>query len=146
MKEYIITINSHSHKVIVKKIQSENAVVEVNGKEFEVGIQRQYRRTMEPLEVRPTKPVKESPVPSLPARTSVSAAGKTINAPLPGLILKILVREGERITSNQTVVKMEAMKMENEIKSDKTGIIKKIWVTEGDAVLENTPLLTLEIA
>ncbi len=141
MQEYIITVKDRSHKVIIKKIKTDTAIFEVNGEEYEVGIERKFTRHVEPLEVKPTlKPaataevaekIKEGPAGTVQANEIV--------APLPGMILKILVRSGQKVNPGDTVMKMEAMKMENAIITDRTGIVKKIFVKEGNAVLENSP-------
>lgn len=145
MKEYIITLKNRSHNIVIKRLLSNSALVEVNGIEYEVGIERKIKRQVEPLEVKPTKITDKNPAVATPAkRSGLTASGNDIIAPLPGLVLKILVREGEAVRSNQTLMKMEAMKMENEIKSDRIAIVKKIMVKEGEAVLENTPLIALE--
>ncbi|MBN2366556.1 MAG: acetyl-CoA carboxylase biotin carboxyl carrier protein subunit [Calditrichaeota bacterium] len=145
MKEYTITINDKPHNVIIKKIQTDTAIIEVNGKEIEVGIERHFKKPTEPLHVRPTK-TRPSPVPEEPGiqKSSTPFASGDIVAPLPGLILNVMVKEGDKVSSDQTVMKMEAMKMENEIKADRSGTVRKIFVKEGDAVLENTPLLKVE--
>jgi biotin carboxyl carrier protein len=146
MKEYIITVKDRSHKVIIKKIQTDTAIVEVNGEEYEVGFERKFSRHLEPLSVKPTlrsTAVKET-AENTSERPTSSVSKNEIVAPLPGMILKILVRDGQKVKSGETVIKMEAMKMENEIKADREGIVKQIYVNEGDAVLENSPLLRVE--
>ncbi|OQY29551.1 MAG: hypothetical protein B6244_03335 [Candidatus Cloacimonetes bacterium 4572_55] len=67
-----------------------------------------------------------------------------IKAPMPGLIVKILVKEGDVIVENDGLMIIEAMKMENEIRSKRSGRIAKISVTEGKAVEYGEELLELE--
>jgi biotin carboxyl carrier protein len=146
MKEYIITVKDRSHKVVIKKIQTDTAIVEVNGEEYEVGIERKFSRHLEPLSVKPTRRTTtvEEKAEKISERPAGSVGKNEIVAPLPGMILKILVRNGQKLKSGETVIKMEAMKMENEIKTDQDGIVKQIYVKEGDTVLENSPLLRVE--
>jgi biotin carboxyl carrier protein len=66
---------------------------------------------------------------------------KNIKAPMPGMVLNILVGEGETVTKDQPVVILEAMKMENVIKSPVEGTIKKVGVAKGVAVEKNTILI-----
>ena len=54
------------------------------------------------------------------------------------------MRKGDKIVADQTVMKMESMKMENEIKASKNGTVNHILVKIGDAVSENTPLIEIE--
>ena len=66
---------------------------------------------------------------------------KNIKAPMPGMVLNILVEDGDTVTKDQAVVILEAMKMENVIKSPVDGTIKKVGVTKGVAVEKNTILI-----
>jgi biotin carboxyl carrier protein len=67
-----------------------------------------------------------------------------VKAPMPGKVIKINVEEQEEIRKNQTLAIVEAMKMENEIKSSIDGIVKKIHVTTGDLVDSDKPLMELD--
>ena len=67
-----------------------------------------------------------------------------IKAPMPGKVIKINVSEKEKVRKNQTLAIVEAMKMENEIKSSIDGIVKKIFCKSGDLVETQNPLLELE--
>jgi biotin carboxyl carrier protein len=68
-----------------------------------------------------------------------------IKAPMPGKVIKIDVSEKEEVRKNQTLVVVEAMKMENEIKSTIDGYVKKIFVSAGDLVDSEKPLIELGI-
>jgi biotin carboxyl carrier protein len=67
-----------------------------------------------------------------------------ITAPMPGKVVKVNVVEKEAVRKNQTLAIVEAMKMENEIKSPVEGFVKKIYVSPGDLVDSEKPLLELE--
>ena len=74
-----------------------------------------------------------------------SQAGRIeIRAPMPGKIVKILLPEGAEVQNNQGILVMEAMKMQNEIKSPKNGVVRKLGVTEGAAVNAGDLLATVE--
>jgi biotin carboxyl carrier protein len=80
---------------------------------------------------------------------SVAEAGTlkgipTISSPMPGKIVKILVREGDKVRKNQGLVIVEAMKMENEIRSPGAGIVKKINFKEGNLVDTADPIIELD--
>jgi biotin carboxyl carrier protein len=71
--------------------------------------------------------------------------GKSVvTAPMPGKVVKVNVAEKEAVRKNQTLAIVEAMKMENEIKSPLEGFVKKIYVSPGDLVDSEKPLLELE--
>jgi biotin carboxyl carrier protein len=67
-----------------------------------------------------------------------------IRAPMPGKIIRVLVDQGASVQANQGIVVMEAMKMQNEIKSPKNGIVKKVGVTAGSAVNSGDLLAEVE--
>jgi len=67
-----------------------------------------------------------------------------VTAPMPGKVIKIIVSEREEVRKNQTLAIVEAMKMENEIKSSLEGFVKKIFVSAGDLVDSERPLIELE--
>jgi pyruvate carboxylase subunit B len=69
----------------------------------------------------------------------------TISSPMPGKIVKILVREGDKVRKGQGLVIVEAMKMENEIRSPGAGIVKKINFKEGNLVDTADPIIELEL-
>lgn len=66
-----------------------------------------------------------------------------IKSPMPGLVLKIEVKDGQQVEKNDTLLTLEAMKMENLIKAPSSGIIKSIEVKEGDAVNKNQLLVVI---
>jgi biotin carboxyl carrier protein len=67
-----------------------------------------------------------------------------IRAPMPGKVIRVLVKEGDAVQANQGVLVMEAMKMQNEIKSPKSGVVKKVGVTAGSAVNSGDLLAEVE--
>ncbi len=67
----------------------------------------------------------------------------TIDAPIPGLIIRILVEEGQEVKQNQPVALLEAMKMENELRAPRAGTIGEIKVQPGESVEQGTPLIVL---
>jgi biotin carboxyl carrier protein len=69
---------------------------------------------------------------------------QTITAPMPGKIVKILVKPGEAVKEGQGLVVVEAMKMENELKSPKDGVVTEIFAREGLAVENGAKLLVVE--
>ena len=78
-----------------------------------------------------------------PSITSAVGAGKVIEAPLGGNIFRTMVSEGESVEADSTVLILEAMKMETEIKSPSAGVIGKIFVKPGDSVKPGTPLFEI---
>jgi biotin carboxyl carrier protein len=67
-----------------------------------------------------------------------------VRAPMPGKVIRVLVKDGDSVEANQGIVVMEAMKMQNEIKSPKNGTVKKIGITAGSAVNSGDLLAEVE--
>ena len=67
-----------------------------------------------------------------------------MKSPLPGVILDIKIKEGDTVKKGQTVIILEAMKMENNINAHKDGKVVEIKVKQGDSVLEGTDLVIIE--
>ncbi|MXV37254.1 biotin/lipoyl-binding protein [Flavobacteriaceae bacterium Ap0902] len=74
-------------------------------------------------------------------------AGKIItdlNSPMPGLILEVNVQEGDEVKEGDTLLILEAMKMENVISSPRDGVIKSVHVTPGEAIEKSQLLISFE--
>ena len=74
---------------------------------------------------------------------SATARSNKVTAPLPGRVMDILVKVGDKVKTGQDVVVLEAMKMENSIASDFEGTVVRIDVNVGDTVAENAPLVEI---
>ena len=68
-----------------------------------------------------------------------------VRSPMPGKVVKVLVAEGEAVRRNQTLLIVEAMKMENEIRSAVDGRVRKVCVSAGDLVDPERPMIELEV-
>jgi biotin carboxyl carrier protein len=76
--------------------------------------------------------------------TSVGlGVSQAIKAPMPGRVVRVLVAVGDHVTAKQSVVVVEAMKMENELRSPRDGVVKEILVTPGAAVESGAVLVTV---
>ena len=90
---------------------------------------------------RPPKPTrKESKIPRTPTQTTNIA----IKAPLPGTIITVLVQPGDKVAMGQKLLTMEAMKMENNVMSEKDGTVKAVNVKPGQTVMQNDTLIEIE--
>ena len=85
-------------------------------------------------------PVAAAPVAATP---TPAAAGKQVTAPLPGTITDIKCTVGQKVDAGDTVVVLEAMKMQNNIEAETAGVVKEILVGKGDAVMEGAPLVVI---
>jgi len=143
MKKYDLKINGKDYKVEVKEFGAKSAKVEVNGKPFSVDISYPAGETA-PAIPRPVAPRAAAVAPVVQAAPApAAAAGNSVNAPMPGLIRKLLVKVGDRVAVGQKVAVMEAMKMENDINTTFAGTVAEIRVVEGANVKEHDPLIVI---
>ena len=78
-----------------------------------------------------------------PARAAGGAAPITVRSPIPGRLIKLLVKAGDAVVAGQTLVVLEAMKMENELGAPRTGRIAEVRCSEGAAVEAGQDLITV---
>lgn len=142
MKEYKYKINGNLYKVTVGDIEGKNVHVEVNGTPYTVELEKEAAPKIKPV-VRIAATTPAAPPPAI-SRPAASAAKGSISSPLPGVILDIKVKEGDEVKRGQTLMVLEAMKMENDIKSDRDGKVTKINVSKGESILEGTDLISIE--
>ncbi len=145
MKNYKFTIHGNQYEVNILSVEDNIAELEVNGTPYKVEVDKTLQQTKTPKLVRPAAIPSTDSHPSV-AKTSAPSAPKGaghVKSPLPGVILDIFVKEGETVKKGQKLVCLEAMKMENNIDSDKDGKIVKINVTKGGSVMEGDILVTI---
>ncbi|HRB03666.1 MAG TPA: carbamoyl phosphate synthase, partial [Ilumatobacteraceae bacterium] len=107
-----------------------NTTVEVNGKRFDV------KMWVPDAPMMAAGPAKTAKKPARAANAGAAAGGGSgnVEVPMQGTIVKVLVEVGQAIEVGQTVVVLEAMKMENQITAEKAGTVKEIKVKAGDTV------------
>lgn len=142
MKEYKYKINGNLYKVAVGDIEENQVHVEVNGTPYTVELEKKVSPKIKPV-VRTAATTPAAPPPAV-TRPAVSGAKAGIKSPLPGVILDIKVKEGDAVKRGQTLLILEAMKMENDIKADRDGKVVSINVSKGESILEGTDLIVIE--
>ena len=88
--------------------------------------------------------VAEESVKETPKSAPVSTGAEQLKSPLPGSIVKVLVKDGDAVTFGDTLLIMESMKMENNIKADRDCVIKKVYISEGQTVMQDDLLVDIE--
>lgn len=126
-QEYHLLLNNKSYNILVVKSDTteKKLVVKVNGKKYTLDVKDKYDELLHNLGLD-------------------NIATKKINdikAPMPGMVLNILVSEGQQVKKGDSLLVLEAMKMENVLKSPTDGVIKKIVATKGNAVEKNQLLI-----
>ena len=150
MKQYKYKVNGAQYDVTIDSIVGNKAKVEVNGIPFEVEMQgsslvEAELPTQAPLEGATPAAAPATPVPAAApvAPAAGPGAGNPVKAPLPGVVTKVLVAAGQAVKKGDTVLVLEAMKMENNITAESDGSVTGICVAPGDSVMEGTVLLTI---
>lgn len=163
MAKYQYKVKGVDYEVEIQDIEGNIANVTVNGIPFEVEMKQPVKAGKQKFrienEVRSDKggassadSAKTSPSstttaantePAASKKASASAGGKPVVAPLPGTINDIKVKVGDKVSAGDTVVILEAMKMQNNIEAETSGTIASINVNKGDAVMEGDTLVTI---
>ncbi len=116
---------SYRAEVVSEDPLEKKMVVKVNGKLYYADLEDQYDSLLKAMGMN-------------------GAAGKLaqeVKAPMPGLVLSINVTEGQEVKKGDNLLVLEAMKMENMLKSATEGVVKKIFVSKGDKVEKNQVLI-----
>ena len=149
MNKYQYKVQGVDYKVEIEDVEGNIAKVNVNGIPFEVELQQPINAAKHPNIVKPKVAAPAAPA-AAPAAAApkaaaapVAAKGNTLQAPLPGTITNILVKEGESVIAGQVVVILEAMKMQNNIEAEQSGTVTAVHVNNGDTVMEGAALLSI---
>ena len=145
MKEYKIKINGNNYNVSIDEVEGNAAKVEVNGTPYNVEFEKPLSKKPKTISVvnKPVATPSAGPAPaSKPAAAPAAAGGATVNSPLPGVVLEIKVKDGDKVSKGQVIMVLEAMKMENAIEAPCEGTIT-IKAQKGDSVLEGAPLAVI---
>lgn len=124
---YSVLFSGRSYDMLVQPERSSYAVT-FSGEHFLVQVEDERTRKLNTGRKAPSVPHGEL----------------AIRAPIPGLVVKVLIEKESHIQEGQPLVILEAMKMENEIRAPRTGVVKSIAVVAGQRVEQNIILLVLE--
>ena len=117
---------SYNIEVVSTDQQNKSSVIKVNGKVYTTTIEDPFDRLLKELGM----------------ETGTGPVIAEIKAPMPGLVLSVGVTEGQQILKGDSLLVLEAMKMENMLKSSTDGVVKKIHVSKGDKIEKNQVLIT----
>ena len=155
MAKYQYTVKGVDYEVEIQDIEGNIANVTVNGIPFEVEMKQPVKASKQKVKLGGEQTVKSennnssststaNATAAPTAKPTAAAAGKPVVAPLPGTINEIKVKVGDKVNAGDTVVILEAMKMQNSIEAEKDGKVTAIAVKVGQAVLEDDPLVVIE--
>lgn len=160
MREYIMAVGGKEFRAGIKEVTAEYALVQVDDREYKVllkqlgsgvsafsGLARTVAAPPGPAAPAPAAGREAAPVMAPPppqaALASQEGGSSAIPAPLPGLVLDILIKEGDSVKAGQPLLVMEAMKMENQIQAPFDGKVKKVFVQKGANISEGDKLVEI---
>ena len=149
MNKYQYKVQGVDYDVEIGEVEGNLAKVSVNGIQFEVELKRPINpvHAIKKPKVAAPKPAAPAPAPAAaPVAAAPAAApgsGNPVKAPLPGTISSISVKVGDQGNVGDTVLVLEAMKMQNNIEAEYAGTVTSIVVNPGDSVMEGAVLLTI---
>ena len=154
MAKYEYKVKGVDYVVEIQDVEGNIANVTVNGIPFEVEMKQPVKSSKQKVKLNEERRVKSEEFNSSSSATNASSAttakpataaatGKPVVAPLPGTINEIKVKVGDKVNAGDTVVVLEAMKMQNNIDAETSGTIASINVNKGDAVMEGDTLVTI---
>jgi biotin carboxyl carrier protein len=124
---YSVLFGGKSHEMLITSDRF-NYTVTLRSEQFQVQVQDERSRRLNQARKMPTLPDGEL----------------AITAPIPGLVVKALVNPGDAVEEGQPLIILEAMKMENEIRSTRSGVAKAVMVSPGQRVEQNAVLIVLD--
>ncbi|MDO4932204.1 MAG: biotin/lipoyl-containing protein [Prevotellaceae bacterium] len=147
MAKFEYTVQGVDYEVDIVEVEGTLAKVTVNGIEFDVelkqpisvgsSVQKAVAPKPQAAQVQGTvEPKKEAPVVQ-------AGSGTKVCSPLPGTITSVKVKVGDAVAAGDTVVVLEAMKMQNNIECENAGTVTSVMVNVGDSVMEGTVLVTI---
>ena len=139
MKNFKFKIQDNNYNVKILSHEGNKIELEVNGTSYSVKMKEEIKKTKTPTLVRAA-----SKRPSEPLKVNPSSSKTKIVAPSPGVVLSLDVKVGDTIKVGDRLLVLEAMKMENNIVSEKAGTITAVNVSVGQQVLQNETMIELE--
>ncbi|MGB3213045.1 MAG: biotin/lipoyl-containing protein [Desulforhopalus sp.] len=131
MKMFRVVVNGSEYKVGIEEMAEDNAT-----------LPSQAPAAPAPKHTQPQPAAKAQPKPAA-AKAGAAAAGGTIVAPMPGTVLHVGVNVGDSVTKGQTLLVLEAMKMENEIMAPADGVVQELNIAKGVSVNAGDILVVL---
>lgn len=147
MTKQNLVVNGKKYEVEIGDTTGSTVQVMVDGVSFSVEVPETIALPQVPVKTDRPAPVSQpvaAPAPRVAAPVVASGSGNEVIAPLPGTVLEIHVKAGEKVTKGQVVVSLEAMKMRNAIRSHKDGSVSSISVSVGQKVKFNEVLVQID--
>lgn len=143
MKKFKFTIQGNKYDVEILSFEDTTAEIDVNGTVYKVEVDQEVKKVKTPKLVRTKVEPSAGGDIAKTSRPSERKGAGSIKAPLPGTIIEVKVSPGDKVKMGDKLLIMEAMKMENNINSDREGTILSVKIKAGDSVLEGDLLVEI---
>lgn len=141
--DILVSLGKRKYHVSAEFLSSDEILLNIDGKIYNIIINTNSLSYSVYVNGRFFKIEKKS-VSQILGRKAARPGKKDIKTSMPGRIVKVFLKEGEEVKEGQAVLVLEAMKMQNEIKSPQSGIITKINLAAGDSVETGSLLFSVE--
>ena len=143
MKNFKFKINGTEYSVDINEVEGQEISLDVNGTPYKVTVDKELKQKQVTMTTRTAPRVSAAPSGVVQTSSPSASKGSKVTTPLPGTILDVFVNVGDKVKAGQTVVLLEAMKMENKIEADVEGTITEVKVRKGDSVLEGDVMVVI---
>ena len=140
--KYKITVNNKIYEVEIEDINTRPVVAFVDGDRFEVMPEHadQTETKKEAAKKTESKTFNPNPAPAA-SSPNLALSGNTQTAPLPGTVIEVFVKAGDKVEAGQVILVIEAMKMKNSIRSVYSGTVGEVFVSTGQSVAHKQALI-----
>lgn len=123
-----LVVGGRSHVLVAARSEGERWDLHLDGERFDLEVIDERTRAIR----------------AMTGQGAATAGPKPVKAPMPGLVVRVRVAPGDRVERGASVVIIEAMKMENDLKAETDGVVSRVLVSEGQPVEKGTVMVEFE--
>ena len=124
----LLLVDGRSHTLVARRGETDSWDLHLDGERFDAHVVDERTRAIR----------------EMTGQTAADLGPRPTRAPMPGLVVRLFVEEGDRVEAGQSVAIVEAMKMENDLKAESDGVVSKVRVAEGEPVEKGAVLVEFE--
>ncbi len=142
MKKFSFKIRGNAYEAIINSFEKNIVDIDINGTNYKVEVEQEVT----PIQKPKTPKLVRAKVPTKAGDENIVVNKKAVlvKAPLPGTIISLNCKPGDTVSAGDTLLVMEAMKMENNIQAEASGKVKSVMVSAGENVLQGDILIEME--
>ncbi len=139
MKKFSFKIRGHKYDVEIANQDNKIIELEINGSQYKVELEQEIESRKTPTLIRQAVKNKKT------IKTGDASGTFKVKCPLPGNLIAIMVKDGDKVNAGDKLFVYEAMKMENVLVAEKAGTVSKLTASVGDAVLQDEVVLEITL-